>query len=90
MACVGKTAPTTAGCFRIPFNPSTAIVANQTSMTGPNTPPTPVVPRLWNMKRPTRMTSVIQITQGCRWGAAISRPSTAESTETAGVSAPSA
>src|SRR6184192_2238304 len=35
MACVGSTAPTTAGLRRIPLSPSTAIVANQTTIFGP-------------------------------------------------------
>jgi len=39
-----------------------AISANQTSMTGPNTAPIPVVPRLWTTNRPRRMQMVIGTT----------------------------
>src|SRR5882672_5168365 len=83
MAWVGNTAPTTAGFLRMPLTPSTAIVANQTTMTGPNTAPTPAVPRLWNMNRPTRIASVIQMTQCCNAGVAISVLSAVEGLEIA-------
>ena len=47
--------------------------------------PMPPVPRLWNMNRPMMITIVIGITYGSKNGVATSRPSTALSTEIAGV-----
>ena len=64
-------------------------VENQTNMIGPKTAPTPAVPRRWKKKRTTRITIVSGITYGLKNGVAISRPSTALSTEMAGVIMPS-
>ena len=58
-------------------------------MTGPNTAPMPPVPRCWTANRPIRMTTVIGTTSGRDVGVATSSPSTAESTEMAGVMTPS-
>ena len=69
--------------------PRRARVANQTSMTGPNTVPIREVPRFWKRKRSTRTAIVIGSTYGFSPGAAISTPSTAERTDIAGVMAPS-
>ncbi len=54
-------------------------------MTGPNSRPTASVPRFWTANSPTRMTIAAGMTNGARPGFTVSRPSTAESTETAGV-----
>jgi hypothetical protein len=54
-------------------------------MTGPNILPTTPVPFFCTMKSATRMTTVIGITARCSTGACTSSPSTAESTEIAGV-----
>ena len=69
--------------------PSSASVANHTTITGPNSRPTVSVPRFWIENRPTRMAAVIGSTQVWIVGAAISIPSTADSTEIAGVIIPS-
>ncbi len=62
---------------------------NQTSITGPNSLPTRSVPWRWNRNSAVRTTSVIGTTQVCSAGAATLRPSTAPSTEIAGVMTPS-
>ncbi len=56
---------------------------------GPNSVPMRPVPRLWTENRPIRIATVIGITTGRSAGVTTSRPSTAESTEIAGVSMPS-
>ncbi len=58
-------------------------------MIGPNMAPMVAVPRRWMLNRPTKIRAAIGTTKDSRWGAAISRPSTAESTEIAGVIIPS-
>jgi hypothetical protein len=60
-------------------------VANQSSITGPNTAPMLAVPRLWTANRPIRIATVIGTTYGRNIGVATSSPSTALSTEIAGV-----
>src|SRR6266480_4218088 len=89
-AWYGETAASTEGSRMIWLRPSTPIVANQTSITGPNTAPIRAVPRLCTRNKPIRITSVTGITHGASAGVAISSPSTAESTEIAGVRPPSA
>ena len=42
---------------------------NQTSITGPNMPPTNDVPRRWIRNRATRMRTVSGTTAGVIWGA---------------------
>ena len=73
----------------MPFNPQAASTLNQTNMTGPNSLPTVLVPRFCIENSAMITTTVIGITYGCSDGAAISKPSTADSTEIAGVITPS-
>src|SRR4029077_16040801 len=54
-------------------------------MIGPKKRPTLALPRLWIMKSPTRMAAANGTTYGLRSGVTISTPSTALSTEMAGV-----
>ncbi len=72
------------------MTPSAAIARNQTRQTGPNRPATLAVPRDWPMNRLPRMTRLmIRTTAWVTWGpmcGTLLRPSTAESTVTAGVS----
>ncbi len=69
--------------------PSRASTANQMSMMGPKTRPIPPVPRFWMRNRAARMTTAISITQGRSAVVATPMPSTALSTEMAGVIMPS-
>ncbi len=66
-----------------------ASVANHSSMTGPNSAPTLAVPRFCTKKRRNSTSSATGMTKGLSTGVATSRPSTAESTEIAGVTMPS-
>ncbi len=65
--------------------PRTAIATNHIAVTGPKKAPTLPVPWRWITKSPVSTPSVIGITKGLKTGVATSRPSTAESTEIAGV-----
>ena len=65
--------------------PEIAIETNQTTMTGPNMAATLAVPRLCAANRPIRMPTAIGATYSLKAGVASFRPSTAESTEIAGV-----
>ena len=65
--------------------PSTPMVTNHATVIGPKSFPTLPVPWLWIAKRPIRIPSVTGTTQGSSAGAATERPSTADSTEIAGV-----
>ena len=65
------------------------MTANQTTITGPKTRPIRWVPKRWIAKTPTRIAIVAGITRACRLGTATFTPSTAESTEIAGVIIPS-
>jgi hypothetical protein len=56
---------------------------------GPNSAPTLAVPCFWIANSAMMMTTVIGTTNGCSSGVTISRPSTADSTEIAGVIMPS-
>ena len=87
--CHGLMASSTLGYWTIWLRPSTPRVVNQTTMTGPNTRPTASVPRLCTANRPTRMTHATGITQSSKAGDATLNPSTALSTEMAGVMRPS-
>ena len=58
-------------------------------MIGPNSRPTRCVPCRWIAKTPIRMTTVIGTTYGSKSGVATFSPSTAPSTEMAGVIMPS-
>src|SRR6516225_7545869 len=69
----------------MPRIPSTAITVNQTLMTGPNIRPTMPVPSRWTRNRTTMIATVMGMTRPATDGAATSTPSTAESTEMAGV-----
>ena len=69
--------------------PKTASVVNQTSITGPNTEPTRAVPKRCSENSTARMIKVRGTTNGSDPGAAILSPSTALSTEIAGVIMPS-
>ena len=69
--------------------PSTPITVNQAIITGLNTLAMPAVPRCCTANRPIRMTTEIGITQSATAGVATSKPSTADSTDTAGVIRPS-
>ncbi len=65
--------------------PATAITTNHRSITGPNRLPTLPVPNRWTKNSSTRITAAIGTIRCSTDGAAVDRPSTAESTETAGV-----
>src|SRR4051794_40962333 len=69
--------------------PDTASTVNQTPITGPNSRPTAPVPKRWIANRNVMITSVIGTTSDSSDGAATLRPSTADSTEIAGVIIPS-
>ena len=60
-----------AASLTIQGSPSTAMVTNHTTITGPNSAPTRAVPRDWIMNRPTRMTTVIGTTYGSKTCVAI-------------------
>ena len=77
------------GWYRISRTPSTAIVANQTSITQPNMPPTRAVPKRWSANSAVMMTKLIGTTAFASAGTANCTPSTAPSTEIAGVMMPS-
>ena len=65
------------------------MMTNHTDITGPNSLPTRVVPWRWKKKSAASTASVPGTTQLCSAGAATVRPSTAPSTEIAGVMTPS-
>ena len=69
--------------------PPSASAANQASVIGPKRRPTAPVPRRCIRNSPTSTVSVIGITAADSDGAMTSSPSTADSTEMAGVIAPS-
>ena len=65
------------------------MTTNHTAVIGPNHTPMRAVPPRWMRNSASRMPTVIGSTSGASCGAATSRPSTALSTEMAGVSTPS-
>ncbi len=65
------------------------MVMNQMNTMGPNRRPIFPVPRLCARKSPIKITMQIGSTRGPKRGSSTFKPSTAESTETAGVSMPS-
>ena len=65
--------------------PAMASTTNHTALTGPKKAATRCVPRDWTANRAMRMTKVSGSTEDCSTGSATSRPSTAESTDSAGV-----
>ena len=88
-AWCGLSADRISGCRTIWLTPSTASTANHRSVTGPKKRPMPAVPFFCTANRANRMTSVSGITPACSRGESTSRPSTADSTEIAGVMTPS-
>ena len=88
-ACMGLMAPRTTGWRTIPLTPSNAITTNQTSMTGPNARPIDAVPSLWTMNSASRMASAPGMTNGFSVVVTTLTPSSALSTEIAGVITPS-
>ena len=89
IAYLGLIAASTAGCRAMPTIPRTATATNHTHITGPNSAPTRPVPWRWIANSATRMAIVVGTMYGCKPGAITSRPSTADSTEIAGVIMPS-
>ncbi len=79
----------TSGWRLIWRRPSSPITVNHRIMIGPNTLAMPAVPRCWTANRAIRITTEIGITQSANAGVATSKPSTADSTEIAGVINPS-
>ena len=69
--------------------PSTASTPNHSSVIGPKKRPTTPVPKRWAANSTVRMTSVSGTTKRCSPGSTTSSPSTADSTEMAGVITPS-
>jgi len=65
------------------------MLTNQVSMIGPNNLPIRAVPRLWTANRTSRIAAAIGITCGLKKSVAALRPSSALSTEIAGVIMPS-
>jgi hypothetical protein len=65
------------------------MTTNHTSMTGPKARPMRAVPCGWIANRASRMATAAGGTNVCSDGAICSTPSSAESTEIAGVIAPS-
>jgi len=86
IACNGDSASRMCGAFTISLRPSTRMTANQTPVTGPNQRPTPAVPTRWTANKAMMTPSAIGTTSGSKAGVATFRPSTALSTEIAGVS----
>jgi hypothetical protein len=85
----GFTALRMAGCCAMPHTPNDAMPRNQATQTGPNRAPMRAVPCRCS-ENSVPMTSRVNGTIQCASaGAATSRPSTAESTEIAGVITPS-
>ena len=85
----GYTAASTPGLRSSHGVPAAAMLTNQTSVAGPKIAPTRAVPRFWT--RNSAATIAIASGTTARWidGATTSRPSTALSTEMAGVIIPS-
>ena len=88
-AWCGLSAPRISGWVRICDTPRIASTANQTMVIGPKNLPIPAVPCFCRANRPSKMTSVAGITAWVKAGEMTSRPSTADSTEMAGVMTPS-
>ena len=87
--CHGLAAPITPGFAMMERTPRTLIVPNQMSIVGPKAVPTRAVPNRCTMNRPNRITRVTGTTTCASAGVLTSRPSTAPSTEMAGVITPS-
>src|ERR1700736_1820306 len=61
------------------------MATNQAIITGPKNRPTAAVPCRWTENNATMITAVIGTMKSSKWGAMALRPSTADSTEIAGV-----
>ena len=81
----GLKALSTSGSAMMFHRPMAASDRNQTVVIGPNTRPTFSVPKRWAANTPSNTAMVIGSTKGLSPGAATSSPSTAPSTEIAGV-----
>ena len=84
-AYVGDRPAITCGWRVMPPIPAIARTLNQTIMTGPNRDPTRPVPHRWTRNNPLRMIAATGSTTSESAGAATCSPSTADSTEMAGV-----
>ena len=89
IAYVGESALRIAVCSVMPPIPAAPITVNQAIITGPKTRPTDSVPRRWTRNNMVMMTAVIGTTYSASDGSTVFRPSTADSTEIAGVMMPS-
>ena len=69
----------------MPETPQAPIATNHTIITGPNSRPTAADPNRWVAKSTTMIAAVIGTTRCAREGCTTLTPSTAESTEIAGV-----
>ncbi len=85
----GLIAFSTSGSWLMLNTPSTASTRNQVAVIGPNTRPTFSVPKRCDANNASSTSTVSGTTQWCNCGATTSRPSTADSTEIAGVITPS-
>ena len=85
-AWTGFRAASTSGACAIPCMPLDASAMNHVSMIGPNSLPTAAVPLASNANSATSTTTAIGTTYGLKARVPTSRPSTADSTEIAGVS----
>ena len=78
-----------AGSTTTSRRPASAMAMNQTTITGPNAPPTALVPNRCTANSTASTAIVIGTTTSLRLGETTSTPSTADSTEIAGVMTPS-
>ena len=85
----GSSATATAGWCAIDTTPSSAMTMNQTIMTGPNARPIFSVPKRCPPNKTRRMTTAIGMTKGLNVSVTTLTPSSALSTEMAGVMTPS-
>ena len=85
----GHTALSTPGWSTICASPRMAMTRNHTIITGPNTREIRSVPRRWTRNRTTRIATETGTTHDSKALVATSNPSTALSTEMAGVISPS-
>ncbi len=86
---VGEIARRIPGWWATDAAPATARIVNHTAITGPKRRPTTPVPKRWIANRTVMITSVISTTIDSRLGETTFSPSTADSTEIAGVIMPS-
>ena len=84
-AYVGESAFRIAGWSAMPDTPQAPIARNQTTITGPNSRPTAADPIRWVANSTTMITAVIGTTRCASDGCTTLSPSTADSTEIAGV-----